>query len=37
MKSSTGAQLAPPFVVFQIPPLTLPAKIVSGLVGWTTI
>src|SRR5882672_8743540 len=33
MKSSIGAHDAPPLVVFQIPPPTLPANIVSGLVG----
>src|SRR5882672_2652691 len=33
MKSSTGAHDAPPLVVFQMPPPTLPANIVSGLVG----
>ena len=37
MKSSTGAQLEPPLVVFQMPPPTLPAKRVPGFAGWTTI
>src|SRR6266850_4589181 len=37
MKSSTGVQPAPPFVVFQMPPPTLPANIVSGVFGWMTI
>jgi hypothetical protein len=32
MKSFTGVQLLPPLVVFQIPPPTLPANIVDGLV-----
>ena len=30
MKSSTGVQLAPALVVFQMPPPTLPANIVDG-------
>src|SRR5206468_8974351 len=33
MKSSIGAQLAPPFVVFQMPPPTPPANIVAGVAG----
>src|SRR5262245_31039985 len=37
MKSSTGSQLVPPFSVRHTPPPTLPAHIVLGGVGWTTI
>ena len=33
MKSSIGAQVAPPLVVFQIPPPTPPANIVAGVAG----
>src|SRR6185369_14946008 len=32
-KSSSGADDVPPLVVFQIPPATAPAYIVSGLLG----
>ena len=37
MKSSTGAHVAPPFVVLKIPPPTLPTNITFGLVGSMTI
>ena len=37
MKSLSGAQLAPPLVVFQMPPPTLPAQSVLGSVGCTTM
>src|SRR5262245_58366273 len=35
-KSSTGAQIAPPSFVRQMPPPAVPAKIVDGFVGCTT-
>ena len=37
MKSLTGDQLAPPLVVFQMPPPTLPANIVFASLGWMAI
>src|SRR5213080_4121098 len=37
MKSFIGNQLAPLLVVFQMPPLTLPAHMVEVVVGWTRI
>src|SRR5678815_5195157 len=37
MKSSRGAQVAPAFVVFQIPPPALPAIHTDVLVGSTTM
>src|SRR5213083_2906479 len=37
MKSLTGDQLAPPFVVFQMPPPALPANIVFASLGWMAI
>ena len=35
-KSFCGAQLVPPFVVFQMPPATLPTHMMFGFVRWMT-
>ena len=37
MKSSTAAHEAPPLVVFQMPPPTLPANMMSAFVGLIAI
>src|SRR5438874_5612504 len=37
MKSARGAQVAPPLIVFQMPPATDPIHIILVLVGWMTI
>src|SRR5258708_3918785 len=37
IRSASGAQEAPPFVVFHTPPATPAAYIVVGVVGWISV